>query len=278
MSEPLDPHDAETPVAPAAPKFELTDDGNQVKYGERTFVTQEALRQAREEARTLRDEFKKLEPVIPEFEEFIRGKQARQAAQRTQAAPREDEYTDDELDGFASVSGFYTQDNQPDRNRARQAMDVMSRLADRKAQKYIDPLRSSTEADRAARNRQEAKGRQFVDGQPLADQRFIDAAFDGLPTALAADPNVGNLAQVLAVGLQTLEERKNGTGRHARREPVFSEGGRGRYNEVDGNLSQFALAAARARGKSPEDWAKLAAKPSTSRGQQSDGSYVFEDL
>ena len=276
MSE-LDPQDngpAPTPE-PESPKFELTEDGNQVKYGDRTFVTQEALRQAREEARSLRDEFKKLEPVIPEFEEFIRTKQARQVAQRSAATPPADEYTDDELDGFAAVSGFYTAENTPDRARARQAMDVMSRIADRKTRQHVDPLRSSTAADRAARNRQEAVGRLFTDGKPIADPKFIEEAFNSLPAELSSDPGVGALIQVLAAGREYLDKRRNGT-LSERREPVFNEGSRGRYYETGGELSQLALAAARARGKSPEAWQKAAAASPKGR-EQSDGSYVFEE-
>ncbi len=277
MSDPLDSHDA--PAAPVAPEFQLTEDKNQIKHGDATYVRAEALHQAREEARNLKAEFAKLEPVLPDFEEFIRGKQSRQAATRNVVAPQSDDsYSDEELDGVASLRGYYTDQNTLDRTRARQDLDLMTRVSDRRAAKQVDPLRNSSAVDRAARNRQEATGRTFVDGQPIAEGKYIEQAFAALPAELAADPNIANLVQVIAVGLQNLEERKNGTGRHApRRESVFSEGSRGRYNGDEGNLSQFDRAAARSRGKTDDQWSKMAAEKPARGREQSDGSFILED-
>ncbi len=41
---------------------------------------------------------------------------------------------------------------------------------------------------------------------------------------------------------------------------MYLEGSRGRFDGDTGELSNLELAAARARGKSPADWAKTAAK------------------
>jgi hypothetical protein len=104
-----------------------------------------------------------------------------------------------------------------------------------------------------------------VDGQPIAEQKYIDAAATSLGDDLMADPEVARLAQVVAAGLEYLDARKSGTlgrgraggGRRGSGEPMMVERSTGRFDGDTGEMSDLDRAAARARGKSPEQWQKM---------------------
>ena len=90
----------------------------------------------------------------------------------------------------------------------------------------------------------------------------MNAAMEALGDDYLQDPNVANLVQVVAAGLEYLDQRKTGAGRRPTRsaggrEPMYLERSTGRYDGDEGELSSLDIAAARARGKSPEQWAKL---------------------
>jgi hypothetical protein len=286
MNEPsIDPHANEPATPPAAPApppdFKLTPDGNKVTVGDKSYIREEALHQERTRAQNLQAQIDQLAPLMPEFEQFLTSKQSRDAARTARVAPpvADDQYSQDELEGLATIRGYLDAEGRPDVARARQDLAFVDRIVEQRVGKAVAPVARETAEVRAARNREAARGRQFSDGRPVADQRFVDMAFDALPPELAADPNVANIAQVIAVGLQTLDARKNG--RTASREPVFTEAPNSRFEAAPGQLSAFDLVAARARGKTPEQWAKLtgAAEPqrASRTGEQADGSFVFEE-
>lgn len=276
MSDPLDPLEGGQSEPPAAPELVISEDGNQITRGERKYLPAEAVqneRRARQEAERV---LSQLEPVLPEFQEFLRNKQGgRQAAVREAAGPTGEEYTDDELKAVAELNRYYTEDGQSlDLTRARQSLDLMSRISDRRVSRAVEPVRQSTAADRATRNRQEALSRQHVDGAPVADAAFIQQAFDALPADLAADPSVANLVQVIAAGMEYLDKRKTGK-IGVGREPQFLEGSTGRLNSGGGRgLSAFAQRAAQARGLTADQWEK--ARNTTGGRADRDGGFVLE--
>lgn len=256
------------PKADNEPAPRVSDDGNIVEVGGKKYITMEALQSERQQRQQLAQTLATLDPVMPEFQEWLTQRNNRQNANvertRQSTRPANPDYSDDELEGFAITRGYFKEDNTtPDLSRAQRELDIISGINRRVTRQEIEPVSRLTRAEAARVNRERASGRKFVDGQPIADQRYIDTAFDSLPPEMAADPNVANLTQVIAAGLEYLEHRKNGTlpsrgvRRAGGREPMYLEQGTGRFDGDNGELSSLDLAAARARGKTPEEWAKL---------------------
>ncbi len=269
---------AGAPQQAAPPEWQVTEDGNQVKRGDRTYVAQEALHAERTRAQTLSAQLAKIEPLVPEFVEFLNQKQNRGAAtvQRTTASQPGDYWTPDELNGMAITRGYYKADGvTPDDARARYELDIMARIADRSAQKAVGPVTQSTVQDRAAQNYQNALNHKFVDGEPVADEKFIRAAFDALPAEYRADKSISDITTIIAAGLQALDERQSGRRRAGSREPNFREGASGRMTGGAGDtLDALDAAAARASGKTPEQWKAI----QNSFGGDSVGGRVLEDV
>lgn len=277
MSEPtIDPHEGAPAAEPAAPAFKITDDKNQVTVGDATYIRAEALHQERQARQQLQQQVDGIAPYVEEFNEFLTQKQARTSAAAARVAPPSGNDPDrEELEGVATIRGYYDAEGKPDLARARQDLAFMDRYVEARVGRAIAPVARTASEERAFRNRESAKGRQFVDGRPLVDAKYVDQAFDALPPELAADPNVANIVQVIAVGLEQLDARKSGRAT-ARREPVFSEQSRGRYDAEPGALSQFDIRAAQARGISQADWAKRTEKPTPTGRVDRDGGYVFD--
>lgn len=278
MSEPtIDPHEGAPAAEPAAPAFKITDDKNQVTVGDATYIRAEALHQERNARQELQRQVDGIAPYVDEFNEFLTQKQTREAARTARVAPpaAEGAYPREDLEGVATVRGYVDAEGKPDLARAAQDLALMDRYVEARVSRAIAPVARTASEERAYRNRESAKGRQFVDGRPLVDAKYVDQAFDALPPELAADPNVANIVQVIAVGLEQLDARKTGRAQ-VRREPVFTEEGRGRFDAEPGGLSQFDIRAAQARGISQADWAKRSEKPTPTGRVDRDGGYVFD--
>lgn len=254
-------------------EVELTP-GNKAKV-----VKLEALQEARRQSKGYRDTIAKLEPLMPEFNEFLNQKRngGRKAAEPA-ARPAVPDETPEELEELAAVAhtmGYVDPaTGDPDLVRTRAVMKMLDRRAGRVVSERVAPLAGNLAADRARQNREDAYSRAFVDGRPVAEQEFIDMAFDSLPAEYTADPLVAGTAHLVAAGLQYLEERKQAAGGVRRgtgpvqftrrgtpafrgREPFFSEGSTGRVRgDHEETLTAFSEAAARARGKTPEQWQK----------------------
>lgn len=245
----------------------VSGDGNILERDGVKYVRAEALHNERQQRQQLQQQIALLDPLIPEFNEFLAQKNGRQQAtvdRARQSAAADSDYSTDELEGFAITRGYYKDDGTtPDTSRAQRELDIISGISRRQARKEVAPVAETTTRDRARINRERARGQQFVDGQPIADDRYVQAAFNALPDDYVADPQVAQITSLVAAGLEYLDRRKNGTlgnGRPPRRasgEPMHVEQGTGRYDGDQGELSELDIAAARARGKTPEQWAKL---------------------
>jgi hypothetical protein len=247
-------------LKPESDELKVSEDGNVAEHKGVKYVRQEALHQARTEAKQLRDTLAALDPVMPEFEQFLKVKNNRQAAVREAAASDGEQDDDAYLSEVATALGYFDETNQPDLRRAQAHLNVTRRESTRVVKREVEPDRKQSKAESARVNRERARGNKFVDGQPVAEEKYLNAAFESLGDDFLADSGVANLAQIVAAGLQYLDERKNGVSRRAgpaRREPMMVEGSTGRFDGDDGELSGLEMAAARARGKSPEQWAKL---------------------
>lgn len=246
---------AAKPTAP--PTVNVTDDGNQVTVGDKKYVREEALHNERRTRQEYQQTLDTLKPLMPEFEQFLQARRQTNDATVQRATQTNDStYTPDELAGAAITLGFYDADNKPDTNRARHMLQIMDAAADRRVGRAIQPLRETTTADRAQANVARVMSQQFVDGQPIAEERYLKAAFDALPAEQKADPNVANIIAVVAAGLQSLDERRTGKTRQ-RREPMFREGSGGSFTGGGEGLDALGRAAARARGKTEEQWGKM---------------------
>lgn len=253
------------------PELKVSEDGNMVSRGDVKYVRHEALHEAREQARLATEQLKQLEPLLPDLQDFIRNKREGGAAavDRSGQGAKSD-YTDDELDGYAIVNGLYTADGiTPDRKRAEGGLQIIDRIAQRRSGEAVRPIAEQTRADRARTNAAGVRGRMHSDGKPIAEEKYVDAVLASLPAETLADPTVANLTNLIAAGLEYLDIRKQGR-QVTRREPVFREVDTGHFDgqDIAERLSPLELAAARARGKSPEQWAKMTASANkTPRGK-----------
>lgn len=265
------------------PEPRVSEDGNVLEHNGRKYVTQEALHRERQEKQQLKETLATLDPVLPEFEEFLKVRQNRRTSAREGVAARGEQDDPEYLTEVASALGFFDEKNEPDLRRAQAHLNITRREADRSSARAIKPLEESTARERSSANRDRARANVFADGQPVAGQKYMDAAFDALTPEQLSDPNIANITQVIAAGLEYLDHRKNGTlsgSRQSRQrgsEPMFVERGSSRYDSADDGLSDLDLAAARARGKTPEQWAKLSKQINPARGGNR-GTNVLEDV
>jgi hypothetical protein len=245
----------------------VSEDGNLIERGGVKYMRAEAVHNERTARQKAEQTLAQLDPLMPEFNEFLQQRQNRQQAtvdRARQSAGGSDDYTADELEGYAITRGYYKDDGvTADTGRAQKELDIVSGITRRQTRREIEPVRQNTTRDRAQANRDKARGQNFVDGQPVADQKYIDAAFNALSDEYLADPQVAQITMLVAVGLQALDERKSGTARRGGAaprqrsgEPMHIERGAGRFDGDNGEMSSLDLAAARARGKTPEQWAK----------------------
>lgn len=241
-------------------EWKASDDGNIVTRGDKRYVREEALHAERERAKAASAALARIEPLVPEFTEFLNQKQNRNNANVERATrPSAETYADDDdLRGFALVRGYYKADGvTPDTERANQELNIMARIADRSAAKHVGPVQRDTVQSHADANYREALGRTFTDGEPIAERKYLEQVFNSVPAEQRADPQVAQMLEVMALGVQELEARKAGR-RPSRREPTFREGASGRSSLGSGDaLDALDAAAARARGKTPEQWGKM---------------------
>jgi hypothetical protein len=283
----IDPHaaDNDSPVTVVAgaptsatqtPEFSVTDDGNLVKHGGKAYVREEALHVERQRAQGYAKTLQTLEPLMPEFERFLANqKGGRDATVERATRTADSDYSEDELTGYAITRAYYDAENKPDLRRAKDDLDIMTAIADRRANRAVKPLADTTTSDRARDNVQRALGQTFVDGEPIAEEKYMRAAFDALPDHLKADDQTAQMTQVIAAGLQALDDRRLGRSRGRGREPIFREGGSGRTRDTQTeSLDALDMAAAKARGKTPDQWAKMG----KSIGGANFGGTVLEDI
>lgn len=257
------------------PKDEVivSEDENIVERKGVKYMRAEALHNERQARQRAEQQLAALAPVLPEFEEFLKTRENRKTAVRESAANAGEQDDKEYLQEVAIAIGFYDENNQPDVRRAQAHLNIMRRESERITDRKVKPVAENSTRELARANRERTRGAKFVDGQPIADDKYLDAAFAALPEEYLADPQVAALTQVIAAGLQHLDERKSGTARRggaprqrASGEPMFVERGTGRFDGDEGGLSALDEAAARARGKSPEEWAKMSKKINSSRG------------
>jgi hypothetical protein len=251
----------------------VSEDGNIVERGGVKYMRAEALHNERQARQNAERQLAALAPVMPEFEEFLKTRENRKTAVRESVASGGEQDDKEYLQEVATALGFYDETNQPDLRRAQAHLNITRREAGRVTDKRVRPVEESSQLAQARANRERARGQKFVDGQPIADDKYLEAAYNALPEEYLADPQVAALTQVIAAGLQHLDERKSGVrrGQQPQRrqqsgEPMFVERSTGRFDDGEGEISQLDIAAARARGKSPEEWAKMSKKVNTTRG------------
>ena len=154
---------------------------------------------------------------------------------------------DPELIAAAEALGFYNDDGTPDTTRASKAKGFFSGLVKSTVQEEVKPLAQSTARTAAGSLRERAYQVVDKDGRQFAKQEHIDAVLNELPPEYQADPQVVQLALMIARGM--------GTGTSVAGEPLHTEGTGGRPGGGTG-LSNLERAAARARGLSEQDWTK----------------------
>lgn len=260
------------------PDLVVSEDGNILERGGTKYVRAEALHQERQARQQLQQTLSNLDPVMPEFEEFLRTRENRRTSVRESVAAGGG---DDAgyLDEVATALGFFDETGKADHRRAQAHLNITRREAARETSRQVKPVNDSNVRDRAEANRQRARSAKFNDGQAIAEQKYMDQALAALPDEFLADSNIANITQVIAAGLEYLDLRKTGQlnsrgRRGGGREPMHVERGSGRFDAEDSDISALDAAAARARGKTPEQWAKLSKQANKSNR----GSAVLEDI
>lgn len=252
--------DTPLPGQQTADEWKASDDGNIVTRGDKRYVREEALHAERERAKAASAALARIEPLVPELTEFLQQKANRNNANvdRVTRQSADTNLTEDDLRGFALVQGYYKQDGvTPDLDRAQTYLNIMDSIANRAAAKHVGPVQRDSVQNHADANYREALGRTFTDGEPIAERKYLEQVFNSVPPEQRADPQVAQMLEVMALGVQELEARKSGR-RPVRREPNFREGASGRSTLGSGDaLDALDRAAARARGKTDEQWGKM---------------------
>lgn len=154
---------------------------------------------------------------------------------------------DPELIAAAEALGFYNDDGTPNTARAAKAKGFFTGLVKGTVQEEVKPLAQSTARTAAGSLRERAYQVVDKDNRPFAQKENIDAVLNELPPEYQADPQVVQLALMIARGM--------GTTSPAAGEPLHTEGTSGRPGG-GAALSNLERAAARARGLSEQDWTK----------------------
>lgn len=256
---------------PEKPAERVSEDGNIIERDGKKYIVFDALQQERGKRQKAESTLAALEPVLPEFNEFLKTRENRRAAVKESVAATDDKDDPEYLNEVAIALGFFNEQNEPDLRRAQAHLNISRREATRVAERTVRPVAENTAREQARMNRERNRSARFVDGQPVADEKYLEAAAGALPEEMLADPQVASLIQVIGAGLQYLDERKTGTARRGgspaprRGEPMHVERGTGRYDGDDGEVSALDLAAARARGKSIDEWKKMSNRVNASR-------------
>jgi hypothetical protein len=201
----------------------------------------ERLRTENESLRRKAENYDVVEPYLPLLATHpkVTGKPA---------APPTPPAQDPELIAAAEALGFYNDDGTPDTSRAAKAKGFFSGLVKNTVKEEVAPLAQTTARTAASSLRERAY--QVVDkqGRPFAAKENIDAVLNELPPEYQADPQVMQLALMIARGM--------GTETPAAGEPLYTEGAGGARPGGGASLSSLERAAARARGLSEQDWVK----------------------
>jgi hypothetical protein len=241
----------------------VSPDGNILERDGRKYIVFDAFKAERESRKTAEQNLATLAPIVDEYQ---RNKETTRLATQQAQLVSDEKDSPEYLNEVAVSLGMYDEQGQADLRRAQAHLNISRREADRRVDRRVKPHEESTARDRAQNNRERARGQMFVDGRPIADDQYLDAAFAALPEEMAANPQVASLMQIVAAGLQSLDQRKAGGKQRQQqrqsqqvpeyREPMHTEGTTGRFDGDSGELSPLDLAAARARGKTPEQWMK----------------------
>ena len=209
MSENLDPDPvavppvpvaapAEPPVVPVAPAD--PDEAAAVDISGAKMVPLAALKAAREEARTAKEQARELESIktawnqarptiefLQQNPQFMTGRPPEPVAPAP-AAP------DPELVELARSLDYYKQDGSPDVARAEKHMQIIDRRAAQKAAQLVGPVQQSTHLQRAEVNWGAAVQEKLPNGQPIDAGILAEVwrPFMNTPDGLAqlADPRV----------------------------------------------------------------------------------------
>jgi hypothetical protein len=161
------------------------------------------------------------------------------------APPAPTNQPDPELLEVAKAFNFYDDAGQPDLERAKSAQALIDKRSGKVTDEKVAPVATSAAAAQAAALRERAYEVVDKEGRPFASREHIDAVLNQLSPEQAAQPQIVNVALMVARGM----------GGPPAGEPLHTEGpgGPGGKGKV---LSSIERAAARARGLSDDQWIK----------------------
>lgn len=160
---------------------------------------------------------------------------------------------DAEAREMAETVGLYTATGELDIARGRKVLDKVERLAGKRAEAIVEPVRATGIAQQATAVRTWCQTVKFKDGRQPASQESIREVLSRTPDADLVKPGMAEMVLTLAAGIDT----QHGRAANPRSsEPVFVENSGGR-SPGSRNMSEMERAAARARGISDDKWAKL---------------------
>lgn len=239
---PLDSHDEQELASKVVPE----------PRGEKV-VPLTALREERQSKQTLKKEmetlksqlaalqpvveqYKQIEPLLPEIAVMMRQMAQGQAPAPAPAAGQ-----------VPPEVAQLAKDLEVDVKVAEKLYTAMSGIAKREAGQLVEPITRNVATVQAKDFRSMAYEAKGPDGQPYASREAIDQVFNAIAQQdprLAATKDVANLALIIARGLDP-----------RRAEPTFSESAGG--NSQRGGLSDMDRKAAELRGTSLDKWERL---------------------
>lgn len=167
--------------------------------------------------------------------------------------PGEEQPEDDpDAEETARDLGLYTESGELDVKRAQRLMKRIEtrteKIAGKKVEEGISPIRDSTTQERAGSLRQQAYSVKDDSGRSYAKREHIDKLLDALPASLQADKRVVQIVLAAARGIGGVPSSTE--------EPQLSEPAGGR-RPGGRTMSPLEEKAAAARGITPDKWRTL---------------------
>lgn len=189
----------ETKMAPVGKLIEQRKANKELKAENAALkAQQEAINAQIAEFRPYADAIK----ANPQLIDMVQGKTRPTAP--TTVQPQDDT----EAQQWADENGLITATGELDIARARRQLDHLDKIAEKRIQREIGPLRQN-EAQRTAQSHlEQAKRVTLKDGNPVATAESMEQAFQMLPVELTSDRNVAAMLPIFAAGLDVIMGRR----------------------------------------------------------------------
>lgn len=181
--------DGKTDVVPLAAHLEQR--GKAEKRGEAKARLE--MQKEIDEAKAIKQSLEQYGPILQRIQQDPSILERARQPQKTER--------DVEAEEVAEDLGLIAADGSLDVNRARRYLDRQDQRNGKLVDQRVAPVANATASQIANGHRLALKSRRHEDGRPVASAESIDAVANVLPPELVANPNVAQIMELIAIGL-----------------------------------------------------------------------------